>query len=527
VSETRIGLPEVKIGIFPGLGGSVRLTEKLGGLKAAELILTGRALNARAARSAGIVDEVIGAHQNLRWAARRAILKKRKSRAPGLVAKLSNAAPLRPLVANILRKQVRKKANPEHYPAPYHFLDAWQQHSGDRAAFFEAEARGVGQLMVGDTARNLRRVFHLMERLKAEGKASDFKARRVHVVGAGVMGGDIAAWCALRGLEVTLQDRELQYIEPALARAKKLFKRKLKKPAAVAAAQTRLIADVEGRGAARADVVIEAIFEDPEVKRALFRELEPKLKLGAILATNTSAIPLEVLAEGLADPSRLVGLHFFNPVAQMPLVEVVRGEKSGEEQLAAAAAFCRQIDRFPLQVKSSPGFLVNRVLAPYLLRAMVMHGEDTSMEDLDAAAVRFGMPMGPVELADVVGLDVCLKVVDSLGGDEAVVARLKSLVDAGKLGKKSGQGNYLWKDGKPQRDNAASESAAQLDALAERLLAPFFDECRSCLADEVVADADLLDAGIIFGTGFAPFRGGPLHYLAEQNTPASGEGASA
>jgi len=513
VPETRIGLPEVKIGIFPGLGGSVRLTERLGGLKALELILTGRALSARAARGVNMVDEVVSAHQTLRWAARRAILKKRKSRDPSLLGRLSNAAPLRPLVASIMRKQARKKANPEHYPAPYRFLDAWQQQRGDRTAFFEAEAYGVGHLMVGDTARNLRRVFRLMERLKGEGKGSDFRARRVHVIGAGVMGSDIAAWCALRGLQVTLQDRELQYIEPALARAKKLFRRKLKKPAAVAAAQTRLIADVEGRGAARADLVIEAIFEDAEVKRALFRELEPKLKPGAILASNTSAIPLEELAGALQDPTRLVGLHFFNPVAQMPLVEVVRGAQSGEAQLGAAAAFCRQIDRFPLPVQSSPGFLVNRVLAPYMLRALQMHAEGSSKEDLDAAATRFGMPMGPVELADVVGLDVGLKVIQTLGGDGAASAKLESLVAAGKLGKKSGEGMYRWKDGKPQRERQTSAATSHLDALAERLMEPFFAECRACLADGVVADADLLDAGIIFGTGFAPFRGGPLHYL--------------
>ncbi len=515
VPETRIGLPEVKIGIFPGLGGSVRLSERLGGLKALELILTGRALGARAARGVNMVDEVIGAHQELRWAARRAILKKRKSRAPGVVGRLSNSAPLRPLVAGMMRKQVSKKANPDHYPAPYRFLDAWQQHRGDRAAFFAAEAEGVGELMVGDVGRNMRRVFHLMERLKTQGKSSDFHARRVHVVGAGVMGGDIAAWCALRGLEVTLQDRELQYIEPALARAKKLFRRKLKKPAAVAAAQTRLIADVDGRGVARADLVIEAIFEDAEVKRALFRELEPQLKPDAILASNTSAIPLEELAGALQEPARLIGLHFFNPVAQMPLVEVVRGEHSGEAQLAAGAALCRQIDRLPLPVQSSPGFLVNRVLAPYMLRALQMHAEGSSLEDLDAAATRFGMPMGPVELADVVGLDVGLKVIQTLGGDSAATAtaRLESLVAAGKLGKKSGEGMYPWKDGKPQRERQSQASASQLEALAEQLLEPFFAECRACLADGVVGDADLLDAGIIFGTGFAPFRGGPLHYL--------------
>jgi 3-hydroxyacyl-CoA dehydrogenase/enoyl-CoA hydratase/3-hydroxybutyryl-CoA epimerase len=336
----------------------------------------------------------------------------------------------------------------------------------------------------------------------------------VHVIGAGVMGGDIAAWCATRGLEVTLQDREMKYIEPALKRARSLFKRKLKSSEAVAAAQRRLIADVEGKGVARADVIIEAIFENRDAKRALFENLVKDLQPHTLVATNTSAIPLDELSDVFEDPTRLIGLHFFNPVAKMPLVEIVYGPDTNTDRVDDGCSFATQIGKFALPVTSTPGFLVNRVLAPYMRNAMQMHREGVPKEALDKAAELFGMPMGPVELADTVGLDVGMGVIDTLMGDEAGEDRkiLEDMVKAGKLGKKSGEGFYRWVKGKPQRDSSAHEGH-DLEALAEKLMQPYFDECRSCLADQVVDNADLLDAGMIFGTGFAPFRGGPMNYL--------------
>jgi 3-hydroxyacyl-CoA dehydrogenase/enoyl-CoA hydratase/3-hydroxybutyryl-CoA epimerase len=354
-----------------------------------------------------------------------------------------------------------------------------------------------------------------MEQLKAEGKKDAFTAKRVHVIGAGVMGGDIAAWCVLRGLEVSLQDRELKYIQPAMNRAYRLFRQKLKTPDRIAGAKSRLIADVDGHGLARADVVIEAIFENVDAKQALFRSIEPRLKPSAIMATNTSAIPLAELASVLQQPQRLVGLHFFNPVTKMPLIEVVYDQITDPAEVARGAAFCGQISRFPLLVKSSPGFLVNRVLAPYMQRALRIHRErGVAREALDQAAKDFGMPMGPVELADTVGLDVGLNVIRMLGGEAAAddIAVLKSLVDEGKLGKKSGEGFYRWKKGRPVKNRNAA-SGINLKSLAEELMQPYFDECRACLADGIVADRDTVDAGMVFGTGFAPFRGGPLYYL--------------
>ncbi|MDT8429118.1 MAG: 3-hydroxyacyl-CoA dehydrogenase NAD-binding domain-containing protein [Pseudomonadales bacterium] len=518
IPATKLGFPEIQLGIFPGFGGSARTVHRIGGMKGMELMLTARQVNARAAKAMGLIDEVVGRHESLQWAARRAVLAGRKSRKPGLLARLSNLGPVRTLLAGQMRKRTKSKARPEHYPAPYRLIETWERHGGNRQQMMQAEAIAVGKLMVTPAAVGLRRVFALMERLKSEARSSDFKARHVHVIGAGVMGGDIAAWCVLRGLDVSLQDRELKYIEPALKRARSLFTKKLRNPQKINAAMARLIPDVDGNRVGQADVVIEAIFENLEAKQALFRTLEPKLKKEAILATNTSAIPLEQLAEALKKPSRLIGLHFFNPVSQMPTVEVVAGKKSNKQQLRNGAAFCHQINRFPVQVKSSPGFLVNRVLAPYMLEALTLHLEGIPIEAIDAAAENFGMPMGPIELADTVGLDVCLMVTGILSKqtdaqtDNKEQHFIQDKVDAGKLGKKSGEGLYHWSKGKPVK-NSEQIAGHDLEPIAERLLQAYLNECKAALEEKIVADEDLLDAGMIFGTGFAPFRGGPMAYL--------------
>jgi len=511
--DTRIGLPEVKLGILPGLGGTTRLTERVGGMNGMTAILTGKMYRARQARGMGMIDEVVGPHANLEWAARRAVLKKRKFKGPKLSARITNTKPARGLLAKQMVKKTEAKANPDHYPGPYKIIELWETHRDDRDAMFNAEADQIGELMVSDEARGLQRVFHLMERLKGLGKKEGYQCRRVHVVGAGVMGGDIAAWCALRGMDVTLQDREMKYIEPALGRAKKLFKKRTRSKHDADATMARLNADVDGAGVARADVIIEAIYENKEAKQELYKIIEPKMKADAVLATNTSALPLEELATVLQDPKRLIGLHFFNPVAMMPLVEVVYAPNTSKDMMERGSAFCGLIGRYPVPVKSSPGFLVNRVLASYMLEALNVFDSGVPMEEIDAAALHFGMPMGPIELADTVGLDICKSVVTTVGGKDVTkaLARLSEKIEAGELGKKSGRGFYEWSKGKPVRE--LPEDIENIDALAEKLLDPFLKECQACSADGIVEDDDLLDAGIIFGTGFAPFRGGPMHYL--------------
>jgi 3-hydroxyacyl-CoA dehydrogenase/enoyl-CoA hydratase/3-hydroxybutyryl-CoA epimerase len=527
VPGTRVGLPEIKLGIMPGLGGTVRLNERVGGMKGMTAMLTGKLYRAKQARALGMVDEVVSRHSNLRWAARRAVMQKRKFKGPSLVSRAVNSNLARDTLAGQMVKQTSAKANPKHYPGPFALIDMWKEQKGDRAAKFNAEAELFGSLLVSPESRGLQRVFHLMERLKRLGKNEDFKCRRVHVVGAGVMGGDIAAWCALQGMEVTVQDREMQYIEPAIKRARELFKRRTRSKHAADAAAARFLPDVDGKGVARADVVIEAIFENAEAKQALYKTLEPKMRDDAVLATNTSAIPLETLSTALEKPSRLIGLHFFNPVAKMPLVEVVYAPDTDQQVVSRGNAFCGQINRFPVPVKSNPGFLVNRVLAPYMLEAMKMYNEGMSKEAIDAAALDFGMPMGPIELADTVGLDVGLSVVKNLGGDGADAAAdvLGKMIDEGQLGKKSGSGFYTWVKGKPQKEEYEPDD--KIEERASRLLKPFLDECQACSKDGIVEDDDLLDAGIIFGTGFAPFRGGPMHYLKTRDLPDSSSKESA
>jgi 3-hydroxyacyl-CoA dehydrogenase/enoyl-CoA hydratase/3-hydroxybutyryl-CoA epimerase len=504
---TRLGLPEVLLGIVPGWGGIKRLPRLIGGPAALDLLLTGKTIDARRAKKLGAADECVPVRV-MENTARGVLRALPPPRTLSLPLSLTLTPLARRFIAAQAEKQVAKRARREHYPAPYAILELWAKYDGDALAVPPSDPASIPSLLKSPTAANLIRVFRLQERLKALGKEGDFKATRVHVVGAGTMGGDIAAWCALRGLTVTLQDQNAQRLEPAMQRAGKLFADRLRDPRRVRDALDRLIPDVAGDGVARADVIIEAIFENVEAKRAVFAELSRKAKPDAILATNTSSIPLEDIATALEDASRLIGLHFFNPVARMMLVEIVVGRQTHEALVPQAAAFVRQIDKLPLPVKSAPGFLVNRVLAPYLMAAMRAVDEGIAPETVDEAALRFGMPMGPIELADTVGLDICVAVGKLLGSDATPPRKLMALVEGGNLGRKTGRGFYTWVDGKPQK----SAPGPVPDGFAERLVAPFVAEAKAVLAEQIVADADLVDAGAIFGTGFAPFRGGPLHY---------------
>jgi 3-hydroxyacyl-CoA dehydrogenase/enoyl-CoA hydratase/3-hydroxybutyryl-CoA epimerase len=321
-------------------------------------------------------------------------------------------------------------------------------------------------------------------------------------------------------MTVTLQDQDMGRIAPALKRAGELFSRRLKDPRQARAAFDRLIPDPAADGVPLADIVIEAISEQPEAKRALYRSLEPRMKPDALLATNTSSLSLETLRAGLARPERLVGIHFFNPVAKMPLVEVVHAEGDAGDAQARACAFVGQIDKLALPVRSAPGFLVNAVLAPYMLEAMRSVDEGVAPQAVDAAMVAFGMPMGPLELADTVGLDIARAAGEELAGGAAPPRCLADRLARGELGKKSGQGFYAWRDGKPVK--RADAPAGAPPGLAQRLIQPLIDATRQRVEAGIVADADLADAGVIFGTGFAPFTGGPMHYQGSDRPASAG-----
>lgn len=514
-----LGLPEVQLGIHPGFGGSVRAVRLLGVRPAMDLMLTGRSVRADKVLRLGLVDRLVKPDA-VDEACRQLILQRPPVHRPPLLERMLSWPLVRGQVARLLRAQLQAKVRRAHYPAPYALVDSWLESGARGPQAFEAEARSVGRLFRTATARNLVRVFQLQDRLKGLGgkDPTALVPRRVHVVGAGVMGGDIAAWCALRGLEVTLQDRSAAQVDPALARAQVLFEKRLRDPAQRVAAAQRLRSDVDGEGVAQADVVIEAIYENLQAKHELLQRLETRMRPDALLATNTSSLILESLATVLQSPGRLVGLHFFNPVAQMPLVEVVSSASTTDAVRGAALRFARQLDRLPLPCRSSPGFLVNRVLAPYLMEALIALEQGIAPELIDAAATDWGMPMGPIELADVVGLDVCRKVgeiVDQIRGSAPPVplTRIETLIAAGQLGRKSGQGFYRWVEGKPVKARLDA-AAAPLD-LQDRLVMALVNESKACEREAVVADADLVDAGLVFGAGFAPFRGGPLAWARD------------
>lgn len=511
--RTKLGLPEIKLGIHPGFGGTLRSIRLVGVLSAMDMMLTGRSLSARAARKIGLVDYAVP-RRHLLNAARGIVRQPPRSKPLTWWKRLASNKQIRPLLAKAFYKKVATKAARSHYPAPYSLIDLWVQHYDNPAQMLEHEARSVAHLITGRTAQNLIRVFMLQEQLKSLGKAENYPSTHVHVIGAGVMGGDIAAWCAMRGFRVTLQDQKHEALGNVIQRAYKLYQKRLKDRLLITDTMDRLIPDPKGNGLSSADIIIEAIFEDVEVKRELFKSIEPVVKAEAILATNTSSIPLDEISSVLKKPERLVGLHFFNPVAMMPLVEIVKSPKTDPQVADKAAAFTRKIDRLPLPVTSTPGFLVNRILMPYLMEAVVLAGEGVPLKIIDDAATDFGMPMGPIELADTVGLDICLHVAKNLSQHMPVEVpeQLQKLVDKGQLGKKTGQGFYLFKNGKPQKDIPPKTYTPPVD-IQDRLILRMLNEAVACLRDDVVSSEDLADAGIIFGTGFAPFRGGPFHYI--------------
>lgn len=511
--KTKLALPEVKLGIHPGWGGTARLTHLIGAPTAMDAILTGRSIHPKKALGLGLVQYVVPA-RHLRKAALSVLREKLRPRSGGWKARLSNSWPARQVLAPIMEKKTAAKANREHYPAPFAVIDLWKAHGGSRRAMLKAEIDSVCELAVTDTARNLVRVFFLQERLKAEGRSEQPPVKRVHVIGAGVMGGDIAAWCALRGLRVSLQDLDRDQIARAVGRAHDLFRKKLREPRLVQGAMDRLIPDPEGNLVPRADLVLEAIVEDLGVKKKVFGELEKQVRDDALLASNTSSIPLQDLAKGLKNPNRLVGLHFFNPVAKMPLVEIVNHDNLDEAVAERGAAFIKDIGKLPVPVKSTPGFLVNRILMPYMLEAVTAYQEGVPGPVIDKAAEQFGMPMGPIELMDTVGLDVggsVAKILSERLGFH-VPEKFEELLQEGKRGRKDGEGFYKWKDGKPQKPSVDSGYSPPED-LADRLILPYLNEAVTALRVKVVEDEELLDAGCIFGTGFAPFRGGPIAYI--------------
>jgi 3-hydroxyacyl-CoA dehydrogenase / enoyl-CoA hydratase / 3-hydroxybutyryl-CoA epimerase len=517
VDGAKLGFPEVMLGLHPGLGGTFRLTRLIDPTEAMTMMLTGKSAHAKKAKKLGLVDVVVE-ERHVANAVRAALAGKMDESRGSWMGIAFALKPARALAARRMRAKTAGKAREEHYPAPYRLIDLWEDHGGDPQAMQAEEIQSFSRLLAGQTSRNLVRAFFLREKLRGIGKAKADVAH-VHVIGAGAMGGDIAAWCARQGLTATLTDLDPETLAKAVGRAAKLFEKSLRSGIERRDALDSLIPDFSGDGVAKADIIIEAVVEKTDVKHKVLGEAAQRAKKGALIATNTSSIPLEVLGEALPDPSRLVGLHFFNPVDRMELVEVVAHDKAAKSALEKAYGFCGAISRLPAPVKSAPGFLVNRALTPYLVEAFMLMEEGVAKETIDRAAEEFGMPMGPIELADRVGLDICLEVASMLKErlDEPMPdtpAWLKEKVEKGDLGRKSGRGLYTYDDdGKPKK---AKESSAPNPDMIDRLVLPMVNTCMGCLRKGVVADEDTLDAAMIFATGFAPFRGGPMRYAAER-----------
>ncbi|UJF24483.1 3-hydroxyacyl-CoA dehydrogenase NAD-binding domain-containing protein [Suttonella sp. R2A3] len=507
----KLGVPEVKLGLHPGFAGTARLVRLLSPIKAMLLMLQGYNLRGAKALNAGLVDKVVADKAALE-ASGLSLIKKGPRQVSNWQSKVLSIGPVRKLLAKKIEDNVAGKVQKEHYPAPYAMIDLWREHGGSFQEMANAEIDSFVALRQTPQSDALIRLYFLQERLKGFAKNDAEKIGHLHVIGGGTMGGDIAAWSAMQGIFTTLSDLSEEQLEKAAKRAHKLFDKKLRDKDANREAKMRLRLDKDGWGLDKADLVIEAIVEKLEVKQSVFNDVLTKAKPEAIIATNTSSLKLEDIAAGISAPERLLGIHFFNPVAKMPLVEIVHQSANSQATLDKATKYVGEISRLPLPVKSSPGFLVNRVLVPYLFEALACLEEGVAKEAIDKAALDYGMPMGPIELADSVGLDVCQAIAGTMSAfiDYEGESQLDRLVAAGHLGRKSGKGFYEYVDGKAQKD-AVSADQATLDKLQERMIMAFLNACAWCLREGVVEDEDLVDAGCVFGTGFAPFRGGPMN----------------
>ena len=509
-SKTKLGFPEVNLGIMPGYGGSGRAYGRIGTKAVLDMMVSGRPIGSIDAIKTGLADELVDKPDDLEKSMREWIIGCNGEKP--IFTELETAADATAIAA--AKDKYLKRLRSDHTPAPAAIIEHVEDFGHDKSAMSAGEIDVFPNLMVSSASKNLRRVFYLTDAVRKSARGES-GIKRMHVVGAGVMGGDIAAIGAMAGLDVTLTDMNEAAIVGAIARAKKLFERRLKSDEKVALALARLRTDLDGNGATDADLIIEAVAEKLEVKQAVFKNLEAVSKASAILATNTSAIPLEDIATALNGPERLIGLHFFNPVPVLPLVEVIWSKYSDPEIVSRGMQFAGQIGKMPVRCKSAPGFLVNRALLPYIFKAIEAVAGGEKADHIDEALVDFGMPMGPIELADQIGLDVCLDVGIVLGMPPATKALLDEKCRTGTIGRKSGSGFYEW-DGNRAIRAHQSKDPRVMAAIAKNMLAPMIEECRQAVDENVVDTADSADAGMIFGIGFPGFRGGPLNWSKEQ-----------
>ena len=537
--KTKIGLPEVQLGIIPGWGGTQRLPRLIGLPEALGIILPGKTVNAGKAKKIKLVDHVVAAAlleeeqqsflQKLRDSAFRLSLKKKRKprgKTESVVHSLLKTSFGRSFVIKQARKNVMKKSK-GFYPAPLAVLDLLSTKCS-LSEGMERELEAFSKLAVGEISKNLVALFFLNEEIKKE-RGSDFAGeiippKSAAVLGAGVMGGGIAWLLSHRGLSVRMKDISWDAIALGYGQAGEYFaqlkKRRRMKQGQIDRAMNRIGASVDYQGFGSVDLVVEAVVENMEIKKQVLAETETHLSDSALLCSNTSALSVTEMASVLQRPDNFCGMHFFNPVNRMPLVEIIRGEKSSEQTIARAVAMVKGWGKSPIVVKDCPGFLVNRILLPYMNEAVYLLQEGADIEMVDKAITEFGMPMGPFELADQVGIDVGYKVAKILEegfGKRMLVCPLLTTVydELQLLGKKGGAGFYKY-DGKTSKANPAICRFAAIsekrdhnaEDIIDRLLIIMVNEAARCLQEGVVANAGQLDFAMMMGTGFPPWRGG-------------------
>jgi len=531
--KVKIGLPEVKLGIIPGFGGTKRLPRLVGLQKGLQLILAGEAVSANEALKIGLVDGLSSQNrlleEGLEFLKRHT--RKRKGYKPKLKGWMNKFLDKISFGRSILKDQTRKfvlKTTKGHYPAPLKALEVvTANYASGLEAALEREARAFGELVVGEVCKNLISVFYLVEKYK-KARWSEAKGRAIGkcaVLGAGVMGGGIAQLFSAYGLSVRMKDLNYPSLGRGLRQAREVYdyavkKKKLKKNQAISG-MGLISVTTDYSGFSNADLVVEAVVEDMKIKQAVFSQLDSAVKPGAIIASNTSCLSVEKMSEGVQNKSRVIGMHFFNPVHRMPLVELIRTPYTSDETVATMVEFSKRLGKTPIVVKDSCGFLVNRILLPYLNEAGFLLEEGIDFERIDRIMQEFGMPMGPFTLMDEIGLDVGYKVAclleENLGARLKVPQIFKKVYEKKWFGRKTSQGFYIHKtkEKEPNRQVYGLLSqgpAAKLSdkEILNRMLSKMVKEARMCLEEKVCQEPSDVDIGMIMGIGFPPFREGLL-----------------
>jgi 3-hydroxyacyl-CoA dehydrogenase/enoyl-CoA hydratase/3-hydroxybutyryl-CoA epimerase len=542
-ANTKLALPEVKLGLIPAWGGTQRLPRKVGLMAALPMVLEGKTLSAKKALKSGLVDGLIASptsEQEINdFISQR--LQGRPLAGPQRTW-LQWAVESNPLGRSFALKKAREGVAKyaKQYPALHKIIGAVEAGLPSPTVSetgLKAERDAFTDLLFGDVAPNLIGIFLNQEKAKKTStwtdKAEGQSVKKIAVIGAGTMGAGIAQLAASRGLEVILQDVKDDFVQRGMETCRGLFSKAASKGAMTQAEAdaglARLHPRVNWGPSDDIGLMIEAVVEKPEIKASIFKTADELLSAGAVLASNTSALPIDDMARATRRPGQVAGLHFFNPVHKMPLVEVVRAPQSSDDAIATLVGVAKKLGKVPVVVKQSPGFLVNRILFPYLDEAARLVAEGYPTKDIDKAAKKFGMPMGPLELLDVVGIDVALdvsKTLSPLSNQETPTPELfQRMVEAGLKGQKTGKGFYEWKDGQRGETVAIpgveartptevlpdwTAAGEKFDAIQQRLALSMVNEAAKCLAEEIVTEPWMVDLGMVLGTGFAPFRGGPM-----------------